>query len=148
MKVIDTKVRIFEVGDRVNYMGPATVIKSEPQFIDGLYKGCELTVKCDRGDGNCPSGIREVDEPEYVHPLKKLRDELPEEFFNGEYEDTKAMQLIDEEVAWTHNSMYSLKPKWPGPEKNVHVWWELTNGWIVGFNENPSRGWSFPARKA
>lgn len=148
MKVIDTKVRVFEVGDRVNYMGPATVIKSEPRFRAGLYEGCDVTVQCDRGDGHCPSGIREVDDIEFLTPLSKLRDELPREFFNGEYEDSKAMQLIDEEVAWTHRPYQTSKPLWPGPEKNVNVWWELANGWIVGFNENPSRGWSFPARKA
>lgn len=33
---------------------------------------------------------------------------------------------------------------WPGKEKNVYWWYKLANGKMVGFNENPSRGWSFP----
>lgn len=36
---------------------------------------------------------------------------------------------------------------WPGKHRNVHVWWETPNGYAVGFNENPSTGWSWPVAK-
>ena len=32
--------------------------------------------------------------------------------------------------------------RWPGKEKNVQVWWELLNGYGVGWNENMSRVFS------
>jgi hypothetical protein len=34
--------------------------------------------------------------------------------------------------------------EFPGPQMNVHCWWELENGKAVGWNENPATGWSFP----
>jgi hypothetical protein len=33
---------------------------------------------------------------------------------------------------------------WPGREKNVVSWFILVNGFAVGWNENVSRGWSYP----
>jgi hypothetical protein len=39
------------------------------------------------------------------------------------------------------------KNPWPGKHKNVLSWWELSNGYAVGWNESPSRGWSFPTFK-
>src|ERR1051325_2307301 len=33
---------------------------------------------------------------------------------------------------------------WPGRHRYVSVWYVLSNGKAVGFNENPVRGWSFP----
>jgi hypothetical protein len=33
---------------------------------------------------------------------------------------------------------------WPAPHKNVFAWWLLETGHAVGFNENPSHGWTFP----
>jgi hypothetical protein len=69
-----------------------------------------------------------------------LRDALPQEWKQAE-----ARNL------WPHLDVQvrierfgeAFKP-WPGPQKNVHCWWELENGYAVGWNENPSRGSSFP----
>jgi len=36
---------------------------------------------------------------------------------------------------------------WPGRHKNVQEWCELANGRLVGFNENPAIGWSFPTMR-
>ena len=71
----------------------------------------------------------------------KLRDALPYDFFWGEYDTSRAMLMIDIEVVSTHDGY------WIGKEKNVHVWWALANGYAVGWNENPCRGWSFPVCK-
>ncbi len=75
----------------------------------------------------------------------KLRDALPREFFNGEYEDTRVMKkYLDVEVVKKHDG---CEDAWIGKEKFVYVWWELANGYAVGMNENPSRGMSFPVKK-
>ena len=36
---------------------------------------------------------------------------------------------------------------WPGTHRNVTSWWALEDGHAVGWNENMSIGWSFPALK-
>jgi hypothetical protein len=36
---------------------------------------------------------------------------------------------------------------WPGKHKHVYYWVELENGYAVGWNENPAKGWSFPYLK-
>ncbi len=36
---------------------------------------------------------------------------------------------------------------WPGQHRHVWIWFELENGYGVGLNENPGKGWSFPAMK-
>lgn len=68
----------------------------------------------------------------------KLRDVLPSEFF-GEFMDTPAAKLLDEEVKSQHDD----KP-WVGSHKHVYRWWTLENGKRVAWNENPAKGWSFP----
>jgi hypothetical protein len=84
----------------------------------------------------------------YVPFKTTLAETMPYEFTGAEYQDTPAYKLKDERVA----AVYSLssneetakwKP-WPGKEKYVYFWVLLVNGKAVGFNENPSRGWSFP----
>lgn len=70
----------------------------------------------------------------------KLRDVLPREFFY-EFTNTRAYKLLDCEVI---ESMEGYRNRFPGKEKNVHVWWKLADGRCVGWNENPGRGWSFP----
>ena len=67
----------------------------------------------------------------------KLIDAMPEEFARY-HTDERAHRYADVEVV----SEYRFG--WPGPQKNVHYWVELENGYAVGWNENPSRGWSFP----
>lgn len=69
-----------------------------------------------------------------------LGEQAPREF-HVEYTDTAAYKLKDVEVVSTHETH---KEPWPGPHRNVHVWWTLADGHRVGWNENPARGWSFP----
>lgn len=75
----------------------------------------------------------------------KLRDHVPQEFFN-EYMDTPAAKLLDREVIGEYG--YGGQDKaWVGQHKNVFNWWLLDNNKAVGWNENPARGWSFPVVK-
>ena len=75
--------------------------------------------------------------------MSKLRDEVPQEFFL-EFMDTRASRKLDVEVV---AEMDSFHVRWPGREKNVHMWWKLADGSAVGWNESPCRGWSFPVVK-
>ena len=80
---------------------------------------------------------------------RTLKDYMPREFMGGEYHDTKAFKLADVVVVKEHCRHYDQDEyiRWPGKHKNVHYWVELENGYIVGWNENPARGWSFPVIK-
>lgn len=73
---------------------------------------------------------------------KTLGETAPREFLL-EFQDTPAYKLRDVKVVSTHET-HRVGHGWPGPHRNVHVWWELENGKRVGWNESPSRGWSFP----
>lgn len=75
---------------------------------------------------------------------RTLRSVLPCEFTAGEYHGTRAFKLRDEPVASVHREGWS----WPGKQKHVCMWVKLANGLAVGWNENPSRGWSFPVVRA
>ena len=74
--------------------------------------------------------------------------------FGPEYVDAPAQKFGDVVVNEIHMAhgihrddyAFSYKP-WPGRHKNVWFWVELVNGYAVGFNENLSRGWSFPVIK-
>lgn len=59
-----------------------------------------------------------------------LKDVLPREFMTSEFENSLARRYAEEKVLVQHD------------------WWELKNGYVVGWNENPSRGWSFPVEKS
>jgi hypothetical protein len=72
----------------------------------------------------------------------KLRDVLPIEFFDGGFDNSPAYKHLEREVVTTHEH-----GRWKGKHKNVFVWWSLDNGYAVGWNENPSIGWSFPSIK-
>ena len=74
----------------------------------------------------------------------KLKDRLPLEFIGGEYENSKAIKFADVEVIKEYES---FNIPWIGTHKNVHVWFVLENGYAVGFNESPTRGWSFPVKR-
>ena len=78
-----------------------------------------------------------------------LKDVTPKEFMSGEYNDCRAYKYKDIEVVKQHSYLFSDRPKrHPFPHKNIHVWWELINGYAVGWNEDPgNRGWSFPVKK-
>jgi len=80
---------------------------------------------------------------------KTLADAMPHEFVGCEYDDTKAYKMKDVEVVEQHCGLWDQDDymPWPGKHKNVHFWVELENGYAVGFNENPARGWSFPVMR-
>ena len=73
--------------------------------------------------------------------MPTLRETLPKEFF-PEHAGTQAHKLDYLEVVAEHFGQ-GMEP-WPGPQKHVYCWWELEQGYAVGWNENPNRGWSFP----
>lgn len=74
---------------------------------------------------------------------QKLIDWLPYEF-EVEFCDTRAYQFINVNIINVNNF---CSKKWPGEHKFVFNWVELENGYAVGWNENPARGWSFPIIK-
>jgi hypothetical protein len=86
---------------------------------------------------------------------KTLRNVLPK----AEYETYLACckkspdteKMLDVEVVFEHYSFLNSEPErvkpWPGTQKYVHVWWELANGYGVGWNENSSRCHGFPVMK-
>lgn len=75
--------------------------------------------------------------------MKKLGDVLPREVRG--YVGAKVLELLDVEVVEEVDGCLPGQG-WPGHERNVMWWYKLVNGQIVGFNENPSRGWTFPVR--
>jgi hypothetical protein len=80
---------------------------------------------------------------------KKLKDVLPIEFQDGSYDNSQAFKFKDVEI---NEEFFAYKNdkefrQWPGKTKNVYYWCILKNGYAVGWNENPSRGWSFPIIK-
>ena len=80
---------------------------------------------------------------------RTLADVMPKEFVRCEYDDTKAYRMKDVLVLVEHCRFHDQDEykRWPGKHKNVHGWVELENGYAVGHNENPARGWSFPVIK-
>ena len=81
---------------------------------------------------------------------KKLSDVLPKVFLSNYYKNTIAYKLKDVFVEKEHCCMYENKEDyipWPGNHKNVCFWVELENGYIVGWNENTNKEWTFPAIK-
>lgn len=69
---------------------------------------------------------------------KTLREVLPLQALGGEYTWTE--KKLNTLVVERHDGGWN----WPGRHKNVCVWWELADGTAVAWNENTSRGWSFP----
>jgi len=61
-----------------------------------------------------------------------------------EYDNSRARKFADVKVVKEHDARDKV---WPGSHKNVTYWYELENGYAVGFNENPAIGWSFPVIK-
>lgn len=66
----------------------------------------------------------------------------------GEFNDTPVAKYFDVEVKCEYSTVEdghgTHVRRWPGRQKNVYAWVELVNGKAVGWNENPSRGYSFP----
>jgi len=80
---------------------------------------------------------------------RTLKDALPYEFLIGSYNNTRAYKMKDVKVVAEHCILYDQDEYicWPGTQKHVYSWVELENGYAVGWNENPARGWSFPVIK-
>jgi len=78
--------------------------------------------------------------------MKTLKDSLPYDAQTGE---RQLKNLYDVRVIKQHTMTNDYEPyiRWPGIHKNVMTWWELENGYAVGWNENPAIGWSFPVVK-
>jgi hypothetical protein len=74
----------------------------------------------------------------------QLREVLPPEFLSGEYDDTRAFKMRD---VFAIRTVDAREQPWPGSHKFVNYWYPLTNGYAVGWNENPQKGWSFPVIK-
>lgn len=77
---------------------------------------------------------------------KTLAEVMPYEFARdgkqwSEYEETRAYKYRNLKVVAQYDSW---QVGWPGTHKHVVFWVTLENGYHVGFNENPSVGWSFP----
>ena len=64
---------------------------------------------------------------------KTVQDVLPREAMEFDH----IRKIKDKLVASSHEL------GWRGPHKNVLVWWTLEDGTRLGWNESPSRGWSF-----
>jgi len=80
--------------------------------------------------------------------MKTLRDWMPREFEQA-YMDTRTAEFLDcelvEEIGPDHR-MYNSIPQ-SIQRKHVYNWCTIfENGkyYAVAWNENPSRGWSFP----
>ena len=75
--------------------------------------------------------------------MSKTLQECMPELNNGEFDNTRAYTFRNIEVTAEHGNHI----RWIGKEKNVQHWVDLKNGYAVGFNENPNRGYSFPTVK-
>lgn len=73
--------------------------------------------------------------------MKTLKDVMPI-FFETEFNDVEAYKYKDVKVKEEFFG-HTARP-WIGNHKNVHYWCLLENGKAVGWNENPSKGSSFP----
>lgn len=80
--------------------------------------------------------------------MTTLREWAPQEFEQS-FDDTRAYKYADVEVVkeYDMHGEENTWRRWPGPHKNVLSWCVLANGYAVGWNENESRGWSFPVVK-
>jgi len=76
--------------------------------------------------------------------MKTLREELPSEAMGCEYTGDRFRAFADVEVVKSYGAPGEPLKRWPGKHRNVVCWYELANGYAVGWNENPGRGWSFP----
>lgn len=74
-----------------------------------------------------------------------LKDAMPDQFCDLD----KSWKFAEVEIKRVNCSISdgSAYRQWPGTHKNVHSWVELENGYAVGWNENPARGYSFPSIK-
>ena len=91
-------------------------------------------------DGNEDEWIKWFYESGYrLVKLKTLEEWAPKEF-GYEFTDTRAFKFRNVRVIKEHDGTVDA---WIGTHKYVYNWVELENGYAVGWNENPSRGWAF-----
>jgi hypothetical protein len=77
--------------------------------------------------------------------LQTLKDVLPHEALGPEYEGAPFREYLDVRVIGIYGVGFAKSHvRWPGKQVYVYNWWLLENAKAVGWNENPSRGWSFP----
>lgn len=76
----------------------------------------------------------------------RLIDVLPREF-GAEFFDAPAFRFAEEAVAKIYRRGDPDWRPWPDRHRNVNLWVVLDNGRAVGWNENPSRGYSFPVAR-
>lgn len=79
----------------------------------------------------------------------KLKDWIGDkELSDKEWEKLSKHMDTEVEVEFMMHKEDSFIP-WStfGHHKNVYSWVLLKNGLAVGWNESPSRGWSFPSKK-
>ena len=75
----------------------------------------------------------------------KLRFALPLEAIQSpEFMDDEVQKYLDYEVL---EEIKVFDKRFPFKHKHIYVWWILEKGIAVAWNENPSRGWSFPVAK-
>lgn len=78
-----------------------------------------------------------------------LAEAMPYEYLHDSaFDNEKAHKFDSVEVVWKQDVFNKNSKPWIGKHKNVHFWVLLKNGYAVGWNENPSIGWSFPCVKA
>lgn len=73
-----------------------------------------------------------------------LREVMPEEYLRDV--ESRAHKFDNVEVVWQRDVLNSGR-RWPGTQKYVYFWVILSNGYAVGWNENPIKGYSFPLVK-
>ena len=81
--------------------------------------------------------------------IKTLKEVMPKELVDRDCDKTRAYKMKDVIVVKEHCTLVDQDEYqfWPGTHKNVYSWVELENGYACGWNENPTRGWSFPVIK-
>jgi hypothetical protein len=79
--------------------------------------------------------------------MKKLSWWMPDEFFNGEYDESRAMLLKNSEII--ANMDGTKYPRHEFEHAYIFNWCIVYHNkkyYAVGWNENPSIGWSFPVK--
>ena len=72
---------------------------------------------------------------------------LPQEALDGEYANDGFNKHLNETVVKDYGVGGEEFETHPFKHKFIHNWCTLSNGYAVGWNENPSIGWSFPVKK-
>ena len=75
----------------------------------------------------------------------KLKDRLQVDFLTA-HRDLEAAKMLDVEIIAEHGRDVDDRP-FPGGHIYVFKWWELANGYAVGWNSNPMLGHCFPVVK-